>query len=122
MQRSRLPAGAFPFLAYRSPVPFQCFPYWFPVLCRRFHDYFFDLLLEQPCGERSQLVGAAAKKPPFKLVLTIDFDVRHDHSQYLLVDIDSRYPVGHKLLLAGSGERAAVTLTRVAGYRRSPRE
>src|SRR5205807_8145944 len=35
--------------------------------------------------------------------------------------IDSRYPVRHKLLLAGSGERAAVTLTRVAGYRRSPR-
>ena len=93
MQRSRPPAGAFPFLAYRFPVPFQCFPNWFPVLCRRFHDYFFDLLLEQPCGERSQLVGAAAKKPPFKLVLTIDFDVRHDHSQHLLVDIDSRYPV-----------------------------
>jgi len=37
------------------------------------------------------------------------------------MDIDSRYPVRHKLLLAGSGERAAVTLTRVAGYRRSPR-
>jgi len=29
--------------------------------------------------------------------------------------------VRHKLLLAGSGERATVTLTRVAGYRRSPR-
>jgi hypothetical protein len=27
-----------------------------------------------------------------------------------------------KLLLAGSGERAAVTLTRVAGYRRPPGE
>src|SRR5438034_8260656 len=38
------------------------------------------------------------------------------------MDIDSRYPVRHKLLLARSGERAAVTLTRVAGYRRSPRE
>jgi hypothetical protein len=37
------------------------------------------------------------------------------------VDIDSRYPVTHKFLLAGSGERAAVTLTRLAGYRRSPR-
>src|SRR5260370_23702068 len=37
------------------------------------------------------------------------------------MNINSRYPVRHKLLLAGSGERAAVTLTRVAGYRRSPR-
>jgi len=31
-------------------------------------------------------------------------------------------PVRHELLLAGSGERAAITLTRVAGYRRSPGE
>ena len=31
-------------------------------------------------------------------------------------------PVRHKLLLAGSGERAAVTLTRVTGYRHSPGE
>ena len=29
-------------------------------------------------------------------------------------------PVRHELLLAGSGERAAATLTRLAGYRRSP--
>src|SRR5216110_2106183 len=78
---------------YWEPIPLQCFPNWFPILGRRFHDHFIDLVLKQPCGERSQLVGAAAKKPPFKLVLTIDFDVRHDHSQHLLVDIDSRYPV-----------------------------
>src|SRR5713226_10658258 len=37
------------------------------------------------------------------------------------MNIDSRYPIRHKFLLAGSGERAAVTLTRVTGYRRSPR-
>jgi hypothetical protein len=61
------------------------------------------------------LVGAAAKHPPLKLVLVFNFHVGHNHCQYLLVDIDSRYPVRHKLLLAGSGERAAVTLTRVAG-------
>ena len=33
------------------------------------------------------------------------------------MNIDSRYPVRHAFLLAGSGERAAFTLTRVAGYR-----
>src|SRR5260370_33745100 len=37
------------------------------------------------------------------------------------MNMDSRYSVGHRFLLAGSGERAAVTLTRVAGYRRSHR-
>ena len=38
------------------------------------------------------------------------------------MNIDSRYFVGHHFLLAGSGERAADTLTRLAGYRRSPGE
>jgi hypothetical protein len=32
----------------------------------------------------------------------------------------SRYSIRHASLLAGSGERAASTLTRVTGYRRSP--
>jgi hypothetical protein len=59
-------------------------------------------LLEQPCGERSQLFGAAAKQPPLKLVFLFDFDVGHDHCQHLLVNIDSRYPVGHHFLLAGA--------------------
>ena len=37
------------------------------------------------------------------------------------MNIDSGYPVSHNVLLVGSGERAAVTLSRVAGYRRSHR-
>jgi len=37
------------------------------------------------------------------------------------MNIDSRYPVGHKLLLAGAESVPQVTLTRVAGYRRSHR-
>jgi hypothetical protein len=46
------------------------------------------------------LFGAAAKQPPLKLVFLFDFDVGHDHCKHLLVHIDSRYPVRHKLLLA----------------------
>src|ERR1700688_3558560 len=80
MQRSRLPARTFPLLAYRLPVPLQRFPNWFPILRRRFHDYFLDLLLEQPCGQRSQLFGIAAKHPPLELVLTFDFHVGHNYS------------------------------------------
>jgi hypothetical protein len=67
------------------------------------------------------LFGAAAKQPPLKLVLFFDFNVGHHYGQHLLMGIDSRYLVRHKFLLAGSGEHAAVTLTRVTGYRRSPR-
>jgi transposase InsO family protein len=36
MQRSGLAACAFPLLAERFPVPFQCSPHWFPILRRRF--------------------------------------------------------------------------------------
>src|SRR6266566_8516591 len=95
MQRSRLPPCAFSLLACRFPIPFQHFPHWFPILGRRFHDYFFGLLLEQPCRQRSQLFGVAAKLPPLKVELAIDFDIRHNDSEHSLVDINSRYPIGH---------------------------
>jgi hypothetical protein len=57
-------------------------------LRRRFHNDFLDLLLEQPCSERSQLVGAAAKHPPLKLVLTVDFHVRHNYGQHFFMNIN----------------------------------
>src|SRR5229473_856428 len=122
MQRAGPPPGSFPLLAERLPIPFQCFPYGFPILRRRLHDYFFGLLLDEPRSQRSQLFRVAAKHPPLKLVFAFDFNVGHNYSQHLLVDINSRYLVGHSFLLAGSGERAAITLTRVAGYRCSPGE
>src|SRR6266403_979857 len=122
MQRSGPPPCAFSLLAYRLPIPFQRSPHRFPILGRRLHDYFFGLLLDEPRSQRSQLFGVAAKHTPLKLVFAFDFNVGHNYSQHLLVDIDSRYPVRHRLLLAGSGERAAITLTGVAGYRRSPGE
>src|SRR6266851_4997953 len=64
----------------------------------------------------------ATKLAPLKLVLVFDFHVGQNHGQHLFMNIDSRYSVGHHFLLAGSGERAAVTLSRVAGCRRSLRE
>src|SRR4029077_3905211 len=64
----------------------------------------------------------AAKHPPLKLVFAFDFNVGDNYRQHLFMDIDSRYSVGHHFLLAGSRERAADTLTRLAGYRRSPGE
>jgi hypothetical protein len=102
-------------------MPFERFPDWFPILGGRFHDHFLDLLLEQPCSQRSKLFWVATKHPPLKLVLTVDLNVRHNYGQHLFMNIDSRYPVSHNVPLARSGERAAVTLSRVAGYRRSLR-
>jgi hypothetical protein len=49
-------------------------------LRRRLHDYFFGLLLDEPCSQRSQLFGVAAKHSPFKLELSIDFYIRCTHS------------------------------------------
>jgi len=69
MQRSRLTTCAFPLLADRLPILFQCFPHWFPILRHRFHDYFPGLSLKQPCSQRSQLFGVAAKSSSLKLVL-----------------------------------------------------
>jgi len=102
MQRSGHRACAFPFLAHRLPQSLQRSPHRFPVLRRRFHHRFLDFLFEQPFGERSQLFRVAAEQPPFKLVFTVDFDVRHNHCQHLLMDINSRDPVRHNLLLAGA--------------------
>ena len=56
-----------------------------------------------------------------ELVFVFDFDVRHYHGQLLLMYIDSRYPIRHRLPPGGSGERADGTLSRVSGYRRSHR-
>src|SRR5580704_4048619 len=65
------------------------------------------------------MVGVATKQTPFKLVLTFAFHVRYDHSQHLFMNVDSRYPVRHNFPPGGSGERAASSLSRVTGYRRS---
>jgi hypothetical protein len=68
----------------------------------RFHDDFRNVLFKQPCSEPSQFVRTGPYPPPFELVLALDFDIRHHHRQHLLVHIDSRNSVGHRLLLAGA--------------------
>src|SRR6201982_2213783 len=65
------------------------------------------------------MLGVATKQTPFKLVLAFDFHVSYHHSQHLFMNVDSRYPVRHNFPPGGSGERAASSLSRVTGYRRS---
>jgi hypothetical protein len=71
-------------------------------LGRRFHDYFLDLLLEQPFGQRAQLFGVAAEHSSLKVVLTVNFYVGHNYGQHFFVNIDSCYPMRHIFLLAGA--------------------
>jgi hypothetical protein len=68
------------------------------------------------------LFGVAAKPSSLKVELTVDFHVGLHDSQYLFMDINSRYSVDISFLLARSGVRAADTLARLADYRRSPGE
>src|SRR5271167_1069064 len=65
------------------------------------------------------MVGVATKQTSFKLVLASAFHVSYDHRQHLFMNVDSRYPVRHELPPGWSGERAASSLSRVTGYRRS---
>jgi hypothetical protein len=85
----------------------------------RFHHDFFDLALREPLRQGSQLRRAGAHRPAFKEKLAIDLDVGHYDGEHLLVHIDARDPIRHRPLPGASGERAFVTLLRVAGYRRS---
>src|ERR1700731_1004500 len=70
---------------------------------------------------RSQLFGVATKHPPLKLELAFDFNIGDNYGQHLFMNIDTRYSVRHNVPPGRSGEHAAATLTRVTGYRRSPR-
>ena len=59
----------------------------------------------------------------FRPVLpALDLDVSHHHGQHLFMHVDSRYPVSHRYLLAGAESALRLTLSRVAGYRRSTGE
>src|SRR6266567_8550818 len=118
MERSRHWACTFSLLAARFPVPFQCSPDGFPILCRRFHRDFLDLVLDQPCDQQSQLLRIAPVSDAFKLVLPLNFNVGHDHSQHLFMYVDSRYPVRHNV--SSWRERRACCEFLKQGHRLSP--
>src|SRR5207237_1243340 len=119
MDCARHPARTFPLLTAWLPVPLQRSPDRFPVLRGGFHYYFLDLLLAEPFRQPLQLLGVAPIPASLQWVFVFDFDISHNHRQLLFMDIDSRYPIRHKLPPGGSGERAGDTLSRVSGYRRS---
>ena len=107
MECSRHFPGTFPILTARFPVPFECAPQRFPVLGSGLHHHFLDSLLNEPLRQPLQLLRVASEPASLKLVCVVDFDVGHDYSQLLFVDVNSGYPIRHRLPPGGSGERAA---------------
>ena len=53
-----------------------------------------------------QLLRVASIPASLKLVFVVDLDVSHNDGQLLLMDINSGYPIRHRLSPGGSGERA----------------
>src|ERR1700758_2337061 len=122
MECSRHLPGTFLILTGRLPVPLQCSPDRLPILGRGFHHRFFDLLRAEPFRQHLQLLGVATVPPSLKLVFLFDLDVRHDHGQLLLMYIDSRYPIRHRLPPGGSGERARDYIKQGLGLSPLPQE
>src|SRR5215469_15645563 len=106
MECSRHFPSTFPMLTGRFPVPFERTPERFPILGRGFHYRFLDLLLDQPSRQLLQLLRVASVPALLKLVFLFDFHISHHHRQLLFMDINSGYPIRHRLPPGGSGERA----------------
>src|ERR1700751_5583478 len=64
------------------------------------------------------MLWAAAVTHSFKLVLAVNFHVANHHGQHLLMDVDSRYPVRHKV--SSWQERRACCDFLNQGHRLSP--
>src|SRR5215472_6275772 len=92
MKCSRHLSGTFPFLTARFPISLECAPHRLPVLRRRFHHHFLDLLLDEPLRQPLQLPRVASVPASVKLVCVVDFDVSHNYGQLLFMDINSGYP------------------------------
>jgi hypothetical protein len=70
-----------------------------PILGCGLHDNFLDPLLDQPIRQSSQFVWAGAERAPVKIVFAFDRYIGYHDGQHSLVNINSRYPVTHKVLL-----------------------
>ena len=111
MQLSRHRASAFPLLASRPPVAFQCSPNRLPILCCGFHHHFLDFLFHQPFCQPFQMFGVAPKPSPLEFVFAVTLNVGYDYRQHLFMHLNSRYPVSHCFLLGGK-RRACCELHR----------
>ena len=118
MERSRHWACTFSLLAARFPVPFQCSPDGFPILCSRFHHDFLDLVLDQPAASNRRCSGLLPYRIRSNWYSPSNFHVGHDHSQHLFMYVDSRYPVRHNV--SSWRERRACCEFLKQGHRLSP--
>ena len=102
MERAREPRRTIARPASGSPVLFQGFPHRPPVLRGRLHDDFLDVVLDEPVGQATQIGWRRTDILTLEVAVAVDLDVGHHDRQHLLVDVNSRDPVRHALLLWGA--------------------
>ena len=75
----------------------------------------------EPVGRMLQLRVSGAEFPPLVALLSFLGDLGHHHDQHLLVNINSRYGIGHLLFSFGGAESVPkLSYAGSRGYRRSP--
>jgi hypothetical protein len=62
-------------------VLFQGFPHWAPVLRRRLHDDFLDVMLDEPVREATQIARRRADLLVLEVEFVVDLDVGHHDAQ-----------------------------------------
>jgi hypothetical protein len=124
MECARHPARTFPLLTAWLPILLERSPNRFPVLRGGFHYHFLHLLLDKPFPPQLQRCNCSGLLPYQRRsnwYSSSTSTVSYNHGQLLFMDINSRCPIRHKLLLAGAESVPKITLSRVSGYRRSHR-
>jgi hypothetical protein len=116
------PDGAFPTSGARLLAFGRAVSSIVPVLPRLVSNYFLNLLLDHPFGQQSQMLRVTTKIDAVQTGTRLGLQRRPLPQPTSFYALDSRYLIRHNVPPSRSGERAASSLTRVTGYRRSPHD
>src|SRR5947199_174296 len=86
MQCSRFAPRPLALLGNWLPVTLQCFPHWFPILRRGFHDYFLSLLLEKPRGQTSAQYARSGSDSDHGFNISSEFSTSPPRAAAILPD------------------------------------
>jgi hypothetical protein len=92
-----------------AKVWLQIQPYRFPVLRRRLHYHFLHFSFLQPSHQMLAFTGGGSKAAAGKSEF-FHCHLRYHHHQYLLMNVDSCYCVGHCFLSGGEAAERTTNL------------
>ena len=93
------------------PVPLQHLPHGAPILRRRFHHDFLNLLRHQPGGQLPELARAGAHPPTRELIPARHGDIGDHHGQHPLVYINPGNAVRHHTSLRPEWSACQILVT-----------